>query len=504
MGKEVKTPTTLEEILALEDDGRKIEYLRKGRKTPLPNAKDLLNDWDPNRHEIITDKVKYPKIKITTELEKDEYDENGNFVRKIPAKTKEVEPNRVAIPLEQSIVNIHVAFSVGKEPKMDCTPLDDKEKGVLAAVKQIMKKVKMKYLNRKIVRAIFAEQEAALYWYAVLDDGFWAKLIAKIKGLFGNVAPKYKLKAAVWSPFRGDKLYPFYDESGDMVAFSREYEKKDLAGNTIKCFMTVAPSQVLVWENGSEGWALNKAASFTHKFRKLPVIYGYLPEAICKKIRHIRIRLEKLISEYADCIDYHFFPILMLFGDLDKLDGDARNRIAQLTGDGADAKYLTWNQSAEPIRVEWEKLYDQAYDMTDTPQISFTKLQGLGNAFSGVSFRFAFMGAHMAVSNHGEVLGEFFQRNTNFLVSAVGDLNSSLEQASDTIDIETDLDPYMIDNDKEKVEIAVAAKAGGVWSTEHGVAYCSNYGELADEIEAIKEESEDKQNTNNQNGTQVE
>ncbi len=495
--EEVKTPTTLAEILALEDEGRKIEYLKKGRKTPLPDAKSLMADWNPDRHEIVTDTVKYPKIKITTELERDEYDENGNFVRKIPAKTKEVDPNRVAIPLEQSIVNIHVAFSVGNEPKMDCTPANDKEKGVLAAVKQIMKKVKMKYLNRKIVRSIFAEQEAALYWYAVQDDGFWTKLISKIKGIFGDVKPKYKLKAAIWSPFRGDKLYPFYDESGDMVAFSREYEKKDLNGNTKKCFMTIAPGQVIQWEAGAGGWQVNPAGTFTHKFRKLPIIYGYIPEAIYRKIRHIRVRLEKLISEYADCIDYHFFPILMLFGDLDKLGGDARNRIAQLTGDGADAKYLTWNQSAEPIRVEWEKLYDQAYDLTDTPQISFTKLQGLGSAFSGVSFRFAFMGAHMAVANHGEVLGDFFQRNTNFLVSAVGDLNSSLEEASDTIDIETDLDPFMIDNDREKVETAVAAKAGGVWSTKHGVAYCSNFGELSDEIEEIQDEQRQEQNTSN-------
>ena len=486
--EELNTPKTLEEILALPDDGRKIEYLRKGRKTPMPKTKENLADWDPNLHEIVTDKAKYPKIKITTELEKDIYDEDGNFVRKEAAKTKEVEPNRVALPLEQSIVNIHVAFAVGNEPKMDCTPSDDKEKGVLVAVKSIMKKVKMKYLNRKIVRALFAEQEVALYWYAVQDDSFWAKLKAKIAGIFGNVSPKYKLKAAVWSPFRGDKLYPFYDESGDLVAVSREYEKQDLDGQKHQCFMTVAPQQVIVWEQGAEGWKINQTASFKHGFRKLPIIYGYLPEVICKKIRHIRIRLEKLISEYADCIDYHFFPILMLFGDLEKLGGDARNRIAQLMGDGADAKYLTWNQSAEPIKVEWEKLYDQAYDLTDTPQISFQKLQGLGSAFSGVSFRFAFMGAHMATANHGEVLGEFFQRNTNFLVSAVGDLNSTLLAASDTIDIDTDLDPYMIDNDKEKVETAVAAKAGGVWSTKHGVAYCSNFGEIADEIEEIKEE----------------
>lgn len=484
------TPKTIDDILALNDIRQMITYLKKGRKNKLPDATKLMADWDPQKHEIITDTTKYPKIKITTSLETEEYDEKTGKPRKIPAKTKDVDPNRIALPIEQNIVNIHVAFSVGNEPKMECTPSDDDERGVLMAVMQVMKKVKMKYLNRKIVRSLFSEREVALYWYVVKDEGFWAKMKAKIANIFGKKAPEYKLKASIWSPFRGDKLYPFYDDSGDMVAFSREYEKTDFEGNKYRCFMTIAKGQVYVWESTAEGWKLNGSLSFKSPFRKLPVIFAEIPEALCEKIRNVRIRLEKLISEYADCIDYHFFPILMLFGDLDKLDGDMRNRIAQLTGEGADAKYLVWNQNAEPVKVEWEKLLNHAYDLTGTPQISFEKLQGLGNAFSGVSFRFAFMGAHMEVANHGEVLGPFFQRNTNFLVSAIGDINSSLEKASNTIDIETDLDPFMIDNDKDKVDVAVAAVNGGVWTTEAGVAYCNNYGELKDQVEEIKEEQE--------------
>lgn len=47
---------TLEEILALPDVERKIYYLKKGRKTELPNAHALYNDWNPNKHEIVIDK----------------------------------------------------------------------------------------------------------------------------------------------------------------------------------------------------------------------------------------------------------------------------------------------------------------------------------------------------------------------------------------------------------------------------------------------------------------
>jgi len=61
--------------------------------------------------------------------------------------------------------------------------------------------------------------------------------------------------------------------------------------------------------------------------------------------------------------------------------------------------------------------------------------------------------------------------------------------------IETEIVPFMIDSERDKVETAAAAVSGGVWSMEHGVAYCSNYGELQDELQQIKEEKKVTQPT---------
>lgn len=294
----------IEEILAIEDIDKKIYYLKKGRKTALPDRERLYADWDPNKHEIIVDKEKYPQIEITIEKERDEFDEKAGRSVTIPKKTKKVEPNRIALPLEQDIVNIQTAFTVGTEPKMDCSPAES-EKGIFEALKQVLKKNKIRYQNRKIVRSWLSEQECAEYWYVTKDDGFWAKLKAKVANLFGQSTPQYKLRSVLWSPFRGDKLYPFFDDSGDMVAFSREYKKTDLDDNEITCFMTVTRDMVYQWEL-DKGWEM--VAAFKHGFKKLPVMYCYRSEAYCNKIRSIRIRLEKLLSSYADCIDYHFFP----------------------------------------------------------------------------------------------------------------------------------------------------------------------------------------------------
>lgn len=472
---------TLEEILALESIDDKIMYLKKGRKTEIPDREKLYNDWNPNRHEIITDEEKYPKIKIQTEPESTVWDENSGKAYTKPAKVQTVDPNRIAIPLEQDIVNIQTAFTVGTEPKMECDA-DEKESGLLETLKVILRKNKIKYQNKRIVRSWLSEQECAEYWYVSKDEGFWTRLMAKLS--FGNVKPEYKLRSVLWSPFRGDTLYPFFDESNDLVAFSREYKKKDLDDNEIQCFMTITSEKVYEWEMTTE-W---EAKESKHGFNKLPVLYCYRPEAYCEKIKTIRVRLEKLLSNYADCIDYHFFPILKLFGEVGKLSGNFKNRIVQLTGEKADAQYLTWNQASETVKLELDSLTEKAYSMTNTPRIMPEALKGLGSSFSGVSFRYMFMGAHLSVENHAEEIGEFMQRRVNFLIHAIGKVNTSLEDASNTIDINVEIQSYMIDSIPDNVNTAVAAVNGGVWSRKDGIMFCGN----ADRVDEVYKEIMDE------------
>lgn len=480
---------TIDEVLRIEDIDQKIAYLKKGRKTELPDAVKLYNDWNPNRHEIITDTEKYPKIKITVEKEKEVYDEKTGKITTIPKKTKDVEPNRIALPIEQDIVNIQTAFTVGTEPKMNCEP-EENEQGLFSALRKVMEKNKIKYQNKRIVRSWLSEQECAEYWYVVKDDGFWAKLKRKIGTLFGASAPEYRLNSVIWSPFRGDKLYPFFDDSNNLVAFSREYKKKDLDDVEITCFMTITADSVYQWEF-IDGW--KSVSSFKHGFKKLPVLYCYRPEAYCEKIKTLRVRLEKLMSNYADCIDYHFFPILMLFGDVQNFSGEFKNRVVELLGDRANAQYLTWQQVPDTIKFEVETLLNQMYGLTNTPRISFDTLKGTGNALSGVAFDYVFLSTHLNVENLAEVIGEFMQRRVNFLVSALGSINSSLEKAAETIDINVEIEPYRLDNVDDRVSTAVKAVSGNVWSQKHGVLFAGNADRLDEELQQIKEEQEEKQ-----------
>ena len=487
---------SIDEILKIEDKAERISLLKKGRRTPIPDATRLYADWNPNLHEIITDTVKYPKIRIVTEKGKAVRDQNtGNSIT-TSDKVEEKEPNRISIPLEQDIVNIHTAFTVGTEPSLECDTNDEGEKSLLSALKQVLRKNKIKYQNKKIVRSWLSEQEVAEYWYAVKDDGFWSILKRRIASIFGKAVPEYRLRSTVWSPFRGDKLYPFFDDSGNMVAFSREYEKEDLKGNKTTVFMTITNDSIYMIDIGKD---YNESV-VKHSFPKLPIIYTYRNNAYCSVIQPIRIRIEKLLSGYADCIDYHFFPILKLFGEVTAFTGNTRNRVVQLQGENADAEYLTWQQAADPIKLELETLFGRAYSMTNTPQISFENLKGTGNALSGSAFRYVFMGAHMAVENHAEEIGLFMQRRVNFLISALGAQNSTLSAPAETIDVEVEIVPYLIDNIDDKVQTAVAAVEGGIWSRREGIMFAGNLERVDEELKEIEEDKAREAERNNMVG----
>lgn len=261
----------------------------------------------------------------------------------------------------------------------------------------------------------------------------------------------------------------------------------------ITCFMTITKDKVYQWEL-TGNWAYN--GSFTHGFKKLPVIYMYRPEAYCEKIKSLRIRLEKLLSNYADCIDYHFFPILMLFGDVQNFSGEFKNRVVELTGQGANAQYLTWSQVPDTVKFEVETLLSQIYGLTNTPRISFDSLKGSGNAVSGVTFDYVFMSTHLNVENLNETVGEFMQRRVNFLVSALGSVNTTLESASETIDVDVQMQPYRLENLSEKIDTAIKAKDGEIWSQNRAITFVGNVDAVVEEIEAIKEEQTEKQKNN--------
>ena len=122
---------TLQEILSQENISEKIRLIKQARKTPQPDVEQLRRDWDPMLHDVMDEKKRPNEIKVISPEERDPL--TGKVTR--IAVTKEEPVNRIPLPLEQDIVNIHTAFTVGTEPKLTCETDDDKEKELFKVVK---------------------------------------------------------------------------------------------------------------------------------------------------------------------------------------------------------------------------------------------------------------------------------------------------------------------------------------------------------------------------------
>lgn len=325
------------------------ERIKELKKSPAkrPETQQLLKDWDYSQHDVFNVEIRKKRKVLVKEPE-----ENPDGTIKNPAVYEHQEVNRIALPLEQDIVNIHTAFTVGAEPTLTIEGEDKEEQSFLTVLKNIFKQNKIKYENKRLVRSWLSECEVAEYWFTTENASWWQRLLKYIS--FSNT-PTRKLKSVIWSPFRGDVFYPYYDEYGDMIAFSREYKSKDKQGNDITKLMVIDNQNVTIYANDAV------VSQFKHGFDKIPVIYMKREKPLCDKIRTKRNRLENLLSNFADCLDYNFYPKLVSVGDLEGVQNrGTTSEIIQLA-DGGSVAYLTWQQSPDMAKLEFDNLINYCY-----------------------------------------------------------------------------------------------------------------------------------------------
>ena len=145
-------------------------------------------------------------------------------------------------------------------------------------------------------------------------------------------------------------------------------------------------------------------------------------------------------------------------------DKGEQGKILQITGDG-DASYLTWDNAPEAIKLEIETLFDIIYTCTQTPNISFKEVKGLGQ-LSGITLKLLFLDAHMKAKDKQEdVFGECVQRRINLLKAAMIEINDKLSSVS-TLSITPVFGLFMPDNVKDVIDNLVSAVEAGIMSVQ--------------------------------------
>lgn len=436
---------TLEEIFKQGTADEVVSELKNHRITAQPNVEQAKKALDPKLHDI-NDKIIRPDKRVKIDGGNDSGDkvidtgeDGGNYrIEKVA---------RIAVALQKLIVGRAAAFCFGNPVAYKATPETDGERVVLKALERILKDNKTTSKNRKIARAIFGYKECAELWYVQEK--------AKPHNTYGFLT-KSKLRCALFSPMFGDTLYPYFDGAGDLVAFSRSYSRIDSDKKRFDYFETYTDTEHWLWVNEGSGYKIVDGFPKKVAIGKIPIVYGYQEYFETQDVDSLIDRLEKLLSNFADTNDYHASPKIFTTGEIVGFAKKGESGAIIQGEDGATAQYLSWQNAPESVKLEIETLLKMIYTITQTPDISFESVKGLG-AISGVALKLLFMDAHLKVQDKKEIFDDYLQRRVNVIKAFIGQFNTELEEDVEMLEVEPEITPYMLTNELDEINMWLAA-----------------------------------------------
>lgn len=463
-----------------------IKQLKKFRGSDVPNVDDLKKQLDPSGHAVM-DETKRPDKKVQAG-EFDDADAGTKSVTKggktTQVRLKREKVSRIALAYQPLIVNRAVAFCFGNPVNYNTNTEDKQEIAVHQAVERILYDNKEKYFNREIARELFSFTEVAEVWFPVPTD--------KPHQAYG-FPTSFKLKCIALKPSENIELYPYFDRTGNMEAFSRSYKIKE-EDKEVDYFETYTPEFIYKWKKTEQWEPVTEdvnGETVTYPIEniigKIPVVYARQPKPEWYPVQNIIESDEELRSNFSDTNKYHSSPTIVAKG---KITGFAKKGEAGKiieTDANSDVKYLEWSNAAQSVEAEHRMNREDIFSITQTPDTSFESVKGIGN-LSGVSQKMLFFDAHLKVMDKEEILGEYLQRRVNVIKAFVGKFSTSLEGAADSVMITPEITPYMIGDDSETIANVVTAVNGGVMSRKTGVKALDWVTDSEAELKQIQEE----------------
>ena len=469
---------TIEEIFSKATANDVISELKSRRFIPQPDTEQAEKALNPKLHDI-NNPILRPDMRVKVDADNDADSAQKVITtdgEAVNFKTEKVA--RVALAIQNLIINRAVSFCFGNPPAYNATPVTDKEKMVVSALNKVLYDVKSNSLNRKIGRASFGFKECAELWYTV----------DKPNKRYGFDS-KFKLRCTLLSPAFGDTLYPYFDETGDMTAFSRDFSRKDDTGNGVNYFETYTATEHWLWKNGANGYEVVEGYPKEIAIGKIPVVYGHQRKFETEDVDKLIDRLETLLSNFADTNDYHASPKIFVTGDIRGWAKKGESGSVIEGEDGATMQYVSWQSAPEAVKLEIETLLKMIYTITQTPDISFEAVKGLG-AISGVALKLLFMDAHLKVQDKREIFDDYLQRRVNVILAFISKMNTSLESECETIEIEPEIVPYMLTNELDELNYWLTANGNKpVISQEESIEKAGISKDVTLTMQKIKEQT---------------
>lgn len=416
----------IREILNLSTEAEKIQALKQ-KNVFVPCWSDLRKEYEPTEHAIVKD----------TTTRKDKIKANG-IVDKA---------SRIYIGLERLLTNRMSEFTFSIPVKRVYSGLDDKKSQEISkALEMVYKHSRTDAENLRRAKEYYASCEICTIWYVVPKKN-------KLYGFDSN----FKLKCKTYSPMNGARLYPLFDEYGDMVAMSIEYDIVFGESKTTY-FETYTAERHLKWKQDDFQHYVN-ILDVENPIGKIPCVYMSRPEPIYGGLSYLRNEIEYTLSRNSDTIAYNSAPILKVSGGLQGDENKGESKRVYRVENGGDVAYISWAQSIEALKYHVNTLIQQFWAQSQMPDISFENMKGLGNI--GFDARQTLLtDAHLKVGDEQGAWVEFFEREANIIKAFLSQMNRNGFKNLDEVEVEHIITPFIQNDEKATIERLVTANGG--------------------------------------------
>ena len=449
---------TIEEVLQLPTAKEIIKALKqKSVSIPAWSGKDgLQSEYDPKQHPVMN-KAKYPDI-VT----------DGRI---LPV-------TRITCDLQRLAAKRMSELVCGIPVKRVYKPANEKQKEVAGYLEAIFSRNRIDSVNNERLNMLFASCEVMTLWYAVEQPntqyGFDTKLKIRCRNL---------------SPMQGDELYPLFDEYGDLIALSIDYTRTENE-KCMQYFDTYTSTQHFKWQLQDGEW--KELQNENILLGKIPAVYAYRPTPIWEDTSKTVYEIEWALSRNGNYLRENSKPLFVVFADQqiqygDEGDLDKEFRSVMQYPQGSNAQYITWQQAVDNLKFYVEQLRSMFFTQLQLPDWNYDKMSQ--HALSGESRKQLFIDAQLKVKDESGRLLEFFDREINvvkaFLTAVLGE---SYRVDIEALQVETQITPFTINDDKDTINNLMAANGGkAIMSQRESIEI---YGRSDDVEQTLKEIAE--------------
>jgi len=304
-----------------------------------------------------------------------------------------VSVNQIPVQFQKKIVRMASSFLFGSPVELEeITPDTDEENAESdenTPFQELISQwdgLRLDSLLLKLAETVKSETKAAILFRAIAD---------------GETAEEeeidIKLKATLLTEQNDAKLFPGIDEFGDMLVFGYQIKVKNSEGKDVNRIYLYFDENVQILED--DGKDLKEVENKPHFFKRIPVVYVSQAEPDWWDVKELIDRFEMNFSKFCDTNDYFASPFFKAVGTVDEApQKDDSGKVYMMdiieTDSGklvqSDLDVISWEQATDAVKLELETGRGLIFDLTDTPDLTFDNVKGLGN-ISGFALNMMFL-----------------------------------------------------------------------------------------------------------------